>query len=222
VVNAGQGADTITISEQNGAFTNTEATSFSGGSGNDRIVGGAGGEAFTGGRGRDIQEGRGGSDSFAWATGHGNDKVNGQGGADVLQVAGTSGVDAFTLEAAGARLHVERVPETLDVGTVSNVELTPLGGNDTTMVHDLTGTGLAAISVDLGVGVAGDSAADTVTVEGTPNSESITATSVSGQVQMSGSPAAVTLSSTETANDRLVVQGLQSDDTLSGGSASQR
>src|SRR5262249_24453754 len=49
---------------------------------------------------------------------------------------------------------------TLDAGTVERVALRTAGGSDNVVVHDLAGTGIAGVEVDLGV----DGAADVVTV----------------------------------------------------------
>lgn len=52
VVNAGGGNDAVVVSEANGVFTTTEATTLNGGGGKDKLTGGTGGEALRGGPAR--------------------------------------------------------------------------------------------------------------------------------------------------------------------------
>ena len=131
VVNAGGGADAVTISDKNGAFTTQETTRLNGGPGNDKLTGGAGAETLAGGPGTDIAAGGGGSDVFLWNPGDGSDKVDGAGGTDALSVNGTAGNDTVQVNPNAARILVSGAGAVLDVGTVESLDVNTLGGDDT-------------------------------------------------------------------------------------------
>ncbi len=156
VVDAGGGADTLTIAENFGAFTNTEKTTLNGGPGNDRITGGRYAETFSGGPGDDWLLGKDGRDIFSWASTDGSDRFDGQGGFDILLVTGSNADDVFDISPVVGRVRVARGLDTLDVGTTEIVSVDGGGGDD-----HLTGMpGLAAlVTLDL----AGGAGVDTIT-----------------------------------------------------------
>ena len=84
----------------------------------------------------------------------------------------------------------------MDLNDVEQVDVHALGGADTILVNDLTGTDLplAGVKIDLegvrGLGVA-DGACDSVTVNGGAGSETINVAPFNGGVLVSGTPAAV-------------------------------
>ena len=123
VINGGPGADTILVSDVNGAFTDTQITTITGGDGNDTITGGAGGEILLGDAGNDTIVGLGGNDSLQggdgndtltggpgvdphlggpgddlmiWNPGDGSEPVDGEAGNDTFQFNGGAGVDTMT------------------------------------------------------------------------------------------------------------------------------
>jgi Ca2+-binding RTX toxin-like protein len=95
-VNAGAGADTITVSRSVPA-----PTTLRGGAGNDDLSGGAGNDKLIGGDGNDRLVGRAGDDALYGGEGadtligcSGDDILRGGNGADMLN--GSSGVDELT------------------------------------------------------------------------------------------------------------------------------
>ena len=153
VVNAGGGVDTISIAENFGAFTNTEKTTLNGGSGNDRITGGRYDETYSGGPGDDWLIGKNGGDLFVWTSADGSDRFDGQGGFDVLVASGSGSGDVFDISPVLGRVRVARSADTLDAGTTEVVSVSGLGGDD----HITGVAGLAAlVTLDLSGGAGTD------------------------------------------------------------------
>jgi Ca2+-binding RTX toxin-like protein len=134
--------------------------SFDGGDGDDIFLGGAGNETFFGGRGNDVVTGgRGadtafmgeGDDRFIWAPGDGSDIVEGQAGTDTLQFIGANVAENFTISANGGRATFFRNVGniTMDLDDVERLDLKTLGGGDTIVVNNLTGTDLITLNIDL-------------------------------------------------------------------------
>lgn len=225
-VNAGGGNDAVTIDDVNGTFTDTESTTVNGGWGDDTLVGGGGAETFNGGRGRDAIDGnRGadvafmgsGDDTFTWDPGDGSDVVEGQWGTDTLDFKGAAGDESFDLSANGPRLRFFRNVGniTMDMDGVERVDLDALGGADTVVQHDLSGTDARQFLVDLqGPGGGGDGAADSVVVEGTTGSDRIAIQPEAGTVAVRGLAARTQILGSEPANDQLTVDAQGGDDLL--------
>ena len=75
LVNSGAGNDTVLVSDANGVFTDTEATTMDGGAGDDSLTGGGGAETLLGGPDNDTILGLAGVDSLQG--GPGNDTLTG-------------------------------------------------------------------------------------------------------------------------------------------------
>ncbi len=177
-VDGGNGDDVVRIDEGNGVFTDTIATTISGGNGDDNLVGGAGAVTLRGGNGKDILaggpgaemlvggngtdsiDGNGGSDvalmgngndTFVWDPGEGSDIVEGQNGADTMLFNGAAAAEQVDLSANGHRLRFFRNPGniTMDTAGVENVDFNALGGADVVTVNDLSGTDVDSVNVDL-------------------------------------------------------------------------
>ena len=215
VVNAGGGNDVVLVSEANGVFTTTEATTLKGGKGKDRLTGGTGGEALTGGQGHDKVFGKGGPDSVFWKAGDGNDTIDGQGGLDTVGVAGTGVNDGIVLRESSGALRVQTGAEVVIAKGVEGANLTPLDGIDAVDVGDLTGTGVSAVNIDLAVAGAADAFADQVSVDGTGGADAVSVSASGGQVLVGGLPPSLAISGSGT-SDRVTVNGLGGGDTLSG------
>ena len=147
-----------------------------GGAGNDRLLGGAGDDTLTGGSGNDFIDGDqgtdigflgAGNDVFQWDPGDGSDRVEGGGGFDEMLFYGAAGVENFTLSADGGHALFTRVQGNIvmDLNDVEKVTVNALGGADTINIKDLSGTDLKQFDVNLGVGGAGDGAADTIVID---------------------------------------------------------
>ena len=215
VVNAGGGNDAVVVSEANGVFTTTEATTLNGGSGKDKLTGGTGGEALRGGPGADKVSGKGGPDTFFWKASDGNDTINGQGDSDTVSFTGTPTNNSFALRASSGSLRADVGFEAVVAQAVEGANVSPLDGLDSVDVNDLTGTGVSAVNIDLGVTGVADAVADTVTVDATGGSDAVSIAASSGQVVASGLPVNLAISGASP-SDRLTVNGLGGGDTLSG------
>ena len=120
-----------------------------------------------------------GDDTFVWNPGDGSDTVDGGAGLDTLLFNGANVSEKIDISANGGRVRFFRDVGnvTMDLNSIETIKFTALGGADNIAVHDLTGTGVKQVAIDLasppGSGV-GDGAADNVTVDGTANNDRIT------------------------------------------------
>lgn len=95
------------------------------------------------------------------------------------------------------------------------MELNTLGGADRVTLHDLSGTDLQRVQVNLAAGVAGlggDGVADVVFVDGTAGADAVTITLENGAVVVRGLPAELIVQHFDAGIDRLVFNGLAGDD----------
>ena len=174
----GSGNDSFRVDQVNGAFAD-EALTVDGGSGNDvmdggdgreRFIGASGDDAVDGNRGDDTGELGSGNDSFRWDPGDGSDVVEGASGTDTLDFNGAGAAENMSLSANGRRtLFLRDVANIrMDMDDVERLDLTALGGADTMIVRDMSGTDFRLAAIDLsGPAGGGDLATDIVTVEGT-------------------------------------------------------
>jgi Ca2+-binding RTX toxin-like protein len=202
-----------------------------GGAGNDAINGGDGAETLTGGDGDDAIDGNGGADTgllgagddtFVWDPGDGSDVVEGQDGADTMLFNGAAAAENFDLSANGNQVRFFRAQGaiTMDLNDTEFIDVQALGGADTAVVNDTTGTDLKRVAFDLEAAVgggAGDGAADSVTVNGTDNPDDIQITADGSAVNVNGAPVTVRIDHSEAANDKLLVNTLGGDDNVAIG-----
>jgi len=227
-VNTRAGNDAVRIDESNGAFTDTIPTAIAGGAGNDTIAGGKGVETLLGGDGNDSIDGNGGNDvarlgagddTFIWDPGDGSDTVEGQDGADTMLFNGANASEQVDLSANGNRLKFFRTQAniTMDTAGVERVDFNALGGADVITVHDLTGTDVTRVDVDLAGtlgGAVGDGQADRVIVDGTNGNDAIDVSGDAQAVKVSGLAATTEILHSEVAKDRLDVNTLAGSDTV--------
>ncbi len=195
-----------------------------GGAGNDvlnasalagiRVVldGGDGNDTLTGGTGNDTLYGGLGNDTMVWNAGGGNDVVEGQDGADTLRINGNDAAERYDIAASGARVNLFRDigAALVDAGEVETIDLRTGAGADAVTVGDLAGTGATQLRVDLG----SDTAADTVTVNGSQAGDAITVRSTGSETLVSGLAAEVHVTGAVLADDRLIVNGQAGDDVI--------
>jgi Ca2+-binding RTX toxin-like protein len=222
------GDDSLRIDDVNGAFTTTIPTRIDGGPGNDTIAGGAGAEALTGGPGSDRIDGNAGNDTsdlgpgddtFVWDPGDGSDTIEGGTGTDAMVFNGAAASETVDLSANGNRLRFFRNPVniTMDTHGVEQVDFNALGGADAITVHDLSGTDVKNVKLDLAGtlgGTTADGQKDQVTVNGTDGNDAITAAGDSSGVTVSGLPAQVAIQHQDP-TDQLFVEGRGGDDSIS-------
>ena len=105
----------------------------------------------------------------------------------------------------------------MDVSGVEQVNVAALGGADTLTVNDLSHTGVTGVNFDLagtaGSGV-GDGQADTIVVNGTSAHDAIAVSGDAAGVSVLGLAAQVHITGAEAATDRLTVNALGGDDTV--------
>ena len=223
VVNANGGDDTFSATGNLAALIDI---TVDGGAGNDTLRGSNGADTLLGGDGNDFVDGNqgndvaflgAGDDTFQWDPGDGSDTVEGQAGTDTLVFNGSNANENFDISANGGRARLFRNVGniTMDLDDVEQINLNALGGTDTVVVNDLTGTDVTALNIDLGLNGAGDAAADTVIVNGTGGNDSIAIVGGGTSYAVTGLPALVSVSNSEGANDALVVNALGGDDTVS-------
>jgi Ca2+-binding RTX toxin-like protein len=222
-VDAAGGDDTITA-----ATLRTDAIRLTadGGPGADTLLGGDGADVLIGGDGNDFVDGnRGddlgllgaGDDAFQWDPGDGSDTIEGQDGVDTMRFVGAGVGEQVDLSANGGRLRFTRdiATITIDTNDVERVLFRALGGVDTITVHDLSGTDVTRVDVDLaGPAGGGDDAADSVLVEGTSGSDVVTAAGDASGSSAAGLAATVAVVGAEPARDVLTLSGLAGDDVL--------
>ena len=143
-----------------------------------------------------------GDDTFVWDPGDGSDVVEGQDGTDTMVFNGSNAAEQFDLSANGSRLRFTRNVGniTMDTNGVEQVDLDALGGADTVVENDLTGTGVTEVNADLG---AGDGQPDHVVVNGTNAADRIVVAGAAGTASVTGLAAAVNVTNAEPANDTL-------------------
>ncbi len=233
IVDAGAGDDQVRVDESNGVFTDTIPTTIDGGDGNDDLAGGSGAETLFGGDGNDSIDGnRGndvaflgaGDDTFVWDPGDGSDIVEGQDGTDTLFFNGANIAEKVDLSANGDRLRFTRdvAGITMDTAGVERVDFNALGGTDAVAVHDLTGTDVTKVNLDLAAaGGVGDGAADTVAVDGTKSADNVV--DISGDaaagVAVAGLHASVAIQHQESGDALTVATSLGNDRISAAGLA---
>jgi Ca2+-binding RTX toxin-like protein len=226
VINANGGDDVISASGNLATLINL---TLDGGAGNDTILGGNGADLPLGGNGSDVIDGQqgndvallgAGDDRFQWDPGDDNDVVEGQDGTDTMLFNGSGFGEIFQVSANGERvLFTRNVGNvTMDLNDVEVIDLNALGGQDSIVVNDLGDTDVTEVRVDLaGVlnGTAGDGQIDAATVNGTAGGDTIQVFGSGTSLAVTGMGALVTVGNAEGANDRLVINGLGGDDTIS-------
>jgi Ca2+-binding RTX toxin-like protein len=165
----GEGNDSLDAGET------TVQISAQGGIGDDTLIGGAANDTLDGGDGNDVVEGEegddrmiggAGDDILGWDDGDGNDVMSGNDGRDIIAVEGALAKgDNFVLgknaegKAFFERNGLDGVPVnntnggfTLTVDTSEVFNVAGVGGNDTFVINDLSGTGVEVIQFAGGEG----------------------------------------------------------------------
>ncbi len=228
LVSARRGNDVVRIDDTNGPFTDTEITTLRGGRDDDTLLGGRGVETFLGGAGNDTVDGNQGNDlaflgeendTFIWDPGDGSDTIEGQSGYDTLDFRGSGGDEIFDASANGSRLRFFRNLGNIvmDTDDVERVDLTTLGGVDSTTVNNLRRTDVRRVNVNLAgaLGAAvGDAQPDSVIVNATPGNDDVLIRPEGAGVAVRGLYPKVHITNSEPANDTLTLNALGGDDTV--------
>jgi Ca2+-binding RTX toxin-like protein len=181
VLNANGGDDTITAG--NGLASLIKLTvdagtgndTITGSDGSDSLLGSDGNDVVIGGRGNDAAFLGAGDDVFVWNPGDGSDVVEGQAGSDSLQFNGANISEKIDISANGGRVLFTRdvANISMDLNGVETINFAALGGADLITIHDMSGTNLTQVNVDLGVSGSGDGAVDQVVVNGSAGDDAI-------------------------------------------------
>ncbi|HET7363150.1 MAG TPA: hypothetical protein VFJ70_06190, partial [Burkholderiales bacterium] len=199
-----------------------------GGAGNDAIIGGAGNDSLLGGDGNDFIDGNQGADSaflgagddtFQWDPGDGSDLVEGQDGFDTLLFNGANIAEQMDVLANGQRtLFTRNIGNiAMDLNGIERINVNALGGADIITVHDLSGTSVTEVDVNLAAaGGGGDGAADQLIVQGTSGDDVIHVETNGTSASVTGLAAVTNVTNLE-AIDQLTVHGGDGDDVIFGG-----
>jgi Ca2+-binding RTX toxin-like protein len=218
-VDGGAGADTLT-GDIGGLVLDggADADTIAGSNGADVILGGDGADTIDGNQGNDAVFAGSGDDVMTWDPGDASDTLEGQDGTDTLAFHGSNIGEIIQVSANGGRALVLRdiANITMDLNDVERVELSTVGGADTIVVNDLTGTDVSDVEVDLAaVGGSGDGQPDTVTVRGTAGDDAITVTGSGTSAVVTGLHASVaTIGGAEFALDALSIDAGGGTDTV--------
>jgi Ca2+-binding RTX toxin-like protein len=223
VLNANGGNDSFSATGNLAALIKI---TVDGGAGNDTLLGSNGIDILLGGDGNDFADGQqgndvaflgAGDDDFQWDPGDGSDVVEGQDGSDTMLFNGSAANENFDVAANGGRVLFFRnvANVTMDLDNVETVDVRALGGADTTVVNDLSGTDVTEVRTDLAApGGGGDGQPDNVVVQGTNGDDVATVAGNAAGVSVLGLAAQVGIDGAESANDRLTINVLASDDVV--------
>jgi Ca2+-binding RTX toxin-like protein len=190
---------------------------INGGLGADIVFGSPGNDVVNGGDGNDVALMGAGNDTFVWNPGDDNDTIEGEAGLDTMLFNGAIIAEHIDILASGGRvLFVRDVASvTMDLNDVEAIDFNALGGADTIVVNDLSGTDLKQVNLNLaGPAGVGDGAADTVVVTGTNGNDGVKVSGGPAGVVVAGLTARVKLTGSEGANDQVVVKALAGNDRI--------
>lgn len=213
-LNGNAGSDVIDAS---GLAANSLKLTASGGLGADMLIGSAGDDLFLGGDGNDVAFMGAGDDTFVWNPGDDNDTLEGQAGFDTMDFNGANVSESIDISADGERVRFFRnvANVTMDLNDVEKIDITALGGMDTIVVNDLSGTDTTEVLIDLAGtlgGTAGDGQVDDVTTNGTNGSDAVTVTANGTTASITGLAARVNVPHFESSKDQITVNTLGGDD----------
>ena len=213
------------VQGQNGISTFTHFTidggagddTLGGGDGNDTLIGGHGDDHVDGNRGIDTANLGDGDDRFQWDPGDGNDFINGQAGFDGLDFNGSNAGEEIDLFANGGRGRLTRnvAGITMDIDNLEGVVERALGSTDKITVDDLRGSGVTDVDLLLASSLGGgDTAADSVIVNGSDRRDTVNVSKLDGRVDVTGLAAAIRILDSEPALDTLQVNTLGGNDDV--------
>jgi Ca2+-binding RTX toxin-like protein len=188
-----------------------------GGLGNDVIIGSDGDDLINGGDGNDTALMGAGDDTFVWNPGDDNDTLEGQDGFDAMVFNGANVAENIDISANGGRVRFFRnvANVVMDLNDVERIDFNALGGADTIVVNDLSGTDVTDLNLNLsGAGGVDDGAADTVIVNGTSGDDIVLVTADGPAARVFGLAATVSITGGSAANDRLQVNLQGGNDVL--------
>jgi len=216
VVDGGAGDDVIDAS---GLGAGHIGLQLQGGDGADELIGSAGNDLVIGGRGNDVAFLGAGDDTFTWVPGEGSDRVEGQAGFDTLKFVGAGGDENIDISDNGGRVlfHRDAANISMDLNSVERIDFAALDGADSVVVHDLSGTGVKQVNVDLAKSLGGDTAdvkQDKVTADGTTGDDAITVSQSGSAVTVDGLPSQLNVDHADAGLDFLTIEGGAGNDVI--------
>jgi Ca2+-binding RTX toxin-like protein len=190
---------------------------MNGGLGDDVFLGSEGDDLINGGDGADVALMGAGDDVFVWNPGDDNDTIEGQAGFDTMLFNGANIAEQITISANGGRVLFFRdvASVTMDLNDVESIDFNALGGADTIVINDLSGTDVTEINLNLAApGGGGDAQPDTVIVNSTSGDDVILAVGDASGVSVLGLAAQINITGAESNPDRLTVNALAGDDVV--------
>ncbi|HEY6596908.1 MAG TPA: hypothetical protein VI011_22810 [Asanoa sp.] len=141
--------------------------------------------------------------------------VNGGAGADTLHVAGSVGDDTIGVSASGALARTVVNGLGIESDDVESLRVEPLAGSDAVTIDDLGGTDVGQVAADLGVAPGGlpDGQADSLTVNGRGDADTIAVSGGPAGVVVSGLAAGHSMLAPDPL-DRLAVNSLGGADAV--------
>jgi Ca2+-binding RTX toxin-like protein len=227
VLNANGGNDSFSATGNLAALI---ALTVDGGAGNDTLLGGNGIDVLLGGDGNDAVDGNqgndfgflgAGDDTFTWDPGDGSDVVEGQDGSDTMVFNGSAANERMEAAANGGRVRFTRDVGNIvmDLDDVESIAARALGGTDSLVVNDMSGTDLRSAAADLAALAGGDDGQpDNVIVNGTSGDDVVTVTGAGPNAQVTGLASVVSVSGGVAGSDRLTVKALAGDDVVDASS----
>ena len=223
VLNAGGGNDFISATSLG---PSTVFATLNGETGDDTILGSAGGDFLNGGDGNDLIDGNQGgdtaflgigNDAFVWDPGDGSDVVEGQAGNDTLIFNGSNANEVIAISPNGGRSLLTRDVGSIimDMDDMETITVNTFGGVDNVTVANLSGTDVTKVVVNLASASGGaDGLADTVTVNASAIGDIVGVdVNASGFIVVTGLFATVEIRNFD-AKDRLVLNLGDGNDTL--------
>ena len=140
-----------TVTTSGGSRPSNAADVINAGGGDDVIDSSGGNDVVTGGRGNDVAILGSGDDTFIWNPLDGSDTVEGQRGFDTLLFNGSNANENIEIAANGGRTTLFRDVGnvTMDLAGIEPAGAQALGGADTVVVNDLSGTAVKQVAIDL-------------------------------------------------------------------------
>jgi Ca2+-binding RTX toxin-like protein len=190
---------------------------LNGGLGNDLFLGSEGDDLINGGDGDDVALMGAGDDTFVWNPGDDNDTLEGQDGFDTMLFNGANVAENITISANGGRAIFFRniANVTMDLNDVEAIDFNALGGADTIVVNDMTGTDVVEVNLNLAASNgAGDAQPDNVIVQGTGDDDVVLIFGDAAGVSAIGLAAQVNITGAEAALDKLRINAGDGDDVI--------
>jgi Ca2+-binding RTX toxin-like protein len=158
-----------------------------------------------------------------WNPGDDNDTLEGQAGVDKMLFNGANVAENIDISANGGRVTFFRniANVVMDLNDVETIDFTALGGADTIVVNDLSGTDVTQVNVNLaGVGGVGDAQPDNVIANATNGDDVIVLTGAAAGVSVFGLAAQINVTGGEAANDRITINAGAGDDVIEASNVS--